>query len=164
MQRGSGIRVEASSRAWPLVPRLVQEVHVAASPEKVFALVTSFGEVARILPGMVESVVLTPGPIAVGSRIREKRQVKGRVRESEMLVTAHEPAQRFWMDVHSGGKKAGEGGFDLAPAEDGGTRLRYTIDFRLPGLMVLLTPLVKPIVRKEMEGDVAAIKRAAESR
>ena len=141
----------------------MQEVHVAASPEKVFALVTSFGDIARILPGMVESVVLTPGPIAVGSRIREKREVKGRIRESEMVVTAHEPARRFWMDVHSGGKKAGEGGFDLAPAE-GGTRLRYTIDFRMPGLMVLFTPLVKPIVRKEMEGDVAAIRKAAESR
>jgi carbon monoxide dehydrogenase subunit G len=145
------------------MPRLVREVHVAAPPSKVFALVTDFGQVAKVLPGILESVVLTPGPIAVGSRIREKRDVKGRVRESEMVVTAHEPDRRFWMDVHSGGKKAGEGGFDLAPAE-GGTRLRYTLDFRLPGLMVILTPLVKPIVVKEMEGDVAAIKRAAESR
>lgn len=146
------------------MPHLVQEVHVAASPEKVFALITDFHEVGRILPDIVESVVLTPGPIGVGSRIREKRKVKGRVRESEMVVTAHEPARRFWMDVHSGGKKAGVGGFDLAPAEDGGTRMRYTIDFRLPGLAVLLTPLVKPIVRQEMEGDVIAIKKAAESR
>lgn len=145
------------------MPRLSQEIHVAASPEKVFALVTSFGEIAKILPGMLESEVLTPGPIGVGSRVREKRDVKGRVRESVMVVTAHERARRFWMDVHSGGKKAGEGGFDLAPAQDG-TRLRYTIDFRMPGLLVVLTPLVKPIVRKEMEGDLAAIKKAAESR
>jgi carbon monoxide dehydrogenase subunit G len=143
--------------------RLSQEVHVAASPEKVFALLTDFGAAAKVLPGVVESVVLTPGPVASGTRVREKRDVRGRVRESEMVVTSHEPARRFWMDIYTGPKKAGEGGFDLAPAEEG-TRLRYTVDVRLPGLMVLLAPLVKPAVRKEMAGDLAAIKKAAESR
>lgn len=144
------------------MPRLVREAQVAAPPSKVFDLVTDFERVGKLLPGVQESVVLTPGPVRMGSRIREKREVKGRVRETEFVVTAHEPARRFWMDVYTGGKKAGEGGFDLVPAGEG-TRLRYTLDFDLPGLMKLMTPLVKPIVAQEMEGDLAAIQRAAEA-
>lgn len=144
------------------MPRLVREVEVAAPPARVFAILTDFSRVAQVLPGIQESVVLTPGPVGVGSRIRERREVKGRVRESEFVVKAHEPARRFWMDVFSGGRKAGEGGFDLIPLGEG-TRLRYTLDFTLPGLLKLMTPLAKPVVAKEMEGDLAALKRAAES-
>ena len=144
------------------MPRLVREAQVAAPPSQVFDLLTDFERAARILPGVQESVVLTPGPVRVGSRVRERREVKGRVRDSEFVVTAHEPARRFWMDVYTDGKKAGEGGFDLVPAGEG-TRLRYTLDVELPGLMKLLAPLAGPVIAKEMEGDLDAIRRAVET-
>lgn len=143
------------------MPRIVHATRVERPPAHVFAVLTDFSRVSKVLPGVVESRVLTPGPIGVGSRIVEKREVKGKLRESEFLVVAHDPPRLFWMEVHAHGKKQGEGGFELAP-DGGGTRLAYTLDFSLPGLTKLLTPFVKGFVGREMAGDLDAIRRESE--
>lgn len=141
----------------PLMTRIATETTIAAPPEVVFGLLTDFGSVSKILPGMKESVVLTPGPIAPGSRIRETRTVKGRDRTAEYVVSRVEPGRRFWMEVEQKGKRVGEGGFDLAHVE-GGTRVRYTLEFALPWYVFFLAPIVRRIVQAEAVGDLAAIK------
>lgn len=139
------------------MPRLVEEITIAREPAVVFALLTDFGEVAKILPGIKESVVLTPGPVRVGARVRETRDVKGRDRMAEYVVVVHDPPRRFWMEVEERGKKVGEGGFDLTPYS-GATRLVYTLSFQLPWFLAVLSPLVKRTVEREMKGDLAAMK------
>lgn len=144
------------------MPRVVREATIARPPADVFALLSDPARLQAILPGVKERKVLTPGPLGVGSRILERRDVQGRLLESEFTVTEHVPHRKSWGKVRQDGKDAGEGGWELSP-EGPGTKVTWTVDLRLPGLLKLMTPVVKPMLAKQVEGDLGAVKRELES-
>jgi carbon monoxide dehydrogenase subunit G len=136
------------------VPRIVRETTIHRLPAEVFDLLTDCALLAKILPGVASCAVETPGPLRVGSRIVERR---ADAIETEMTVTEHVLGRRLWRTIHADRRHTGESGFALAPV-GGSTRLTYTVDFRLAGVMRLLTPMTTQALTRQAEDDLAAMK------
>jgi hypothetical protein len=76
------------------------EKTVAAKPAEAFAILTNIADWPRIIGSIREVEVLTPGPIRVGTRIREERIMFGReVTQDLEIKTIERPHRlRLWSD------------------------------------------------------------------
>jgi hypothetical protein len=104
---------------------------------------------------------LSPGPIAVGSRVRRVGSFLGRPIEWVMDVTELVPARRlamhavrspFPMDVT----------YNLEPA-GGGSVATIRIQGEARGMYGLLGPLTPSMVRRSVQSDLARLKAAVEA-
>ena len=142
------------------MPRLVKEIVVARAPEAVFACLVEPGHRRAWSRTFEEGPV--EGGLRVGARIPAKRRGSTSGSRYELVVTALDPPRRFAVDVVRNGKPAGSGAFELEPAA-GGTRVRNAAEFSLSGLQRMMEPVVAATMTKEMENELAALKRHAES-
>ena len=99
-------------------------VHMNASPDQVWALVSDVTQIGRYSPETFEGEWLdgATGP-AVGARFRGhvKRNQKGPTYWTKCYVTACEPGKEFAFGVGEPGKAAINWGYRLAPGANGGT-------------------------------------------
>lgn len=99
-------------------------VHMDASPEKVWALVSDVTRIGEFSPETFEAEWLdgATGP-SVGARFRGhvKRNQKGPIYWSTCEVTVCEPNVEFTFGVITGGNVTNTWGYQLAPADGGGT-------------------------------------------
>jgi hypothetical protein len=97
-------------------------VHMAASPEKIWALVSDVTKIGRYSPETFEAEWLdgATGP-AVGATFRGhvKRNQKGPTYWTTCTVTASEPGRQFAFGVGSGDKPLNVWRYELAPSGDG---------------------------------------------
>lgn len=143
------------------MPQVEASRVVNAPPQRVFDELTDFASSPKWLEGVSEAASLTPGPVGVGSRFTQTRTTMGRASKVEGAVLAHDPPRKLVLDIRRDGKPAGVVTWTLAP-EGAGTRVGCHIDFQLPGLMKIMTPFVKGVVRKQNEGDLEALRRRVE--
>jgi uncharacterized protein YndB with AHSA1/START domain len=136
-------------------------IDVARPVSEVFGYVTD----PRNLPewqGTETVEQLTAGPVGVGTRFREVRQLLGRRLESISEVSAFEPNLRFDLRIVSG----------PAPVEDrwtfeavdGGTRMQFSTEGRAPRPLRPLEPVLAIVLRRRREGHHRRLKRALEGR
>jgi uncharacterized protein YndB with AHSA1/START domain len=99
-------------------------VHIDAPPEAVWALVSDVTRIGEFSPETFEAEWLdgATGP-EVGARFRGhvKRNQKGPTYWAECTVTKVEPNQVFEFGVGPKGKAINTWGYELAPADGGGT-------------------------------------------
>ncbi|MTA42336.1 MAG: SRPBCC family protein [Actinobacteria bacterium] len=99
-------------------------VHMNATPQQVWALVSDVTQIGRYSPETFEGEWLdgATGP-AVGVRFRGhvKRNQKGPTYWAKCYVTASEPGKEFSFGVGEPGKAAINWGYRLAPGANGGT-------------------------------------------
>src|SRR3712207_9524800 len=69
--------------------------HVAATVERVWAVVTDLAGSPQVVRGIDAVEVLTPGEFGVGTRWRETRTMLGRSATEEMTVTAVDPQRAY---------------------------------------------------------------------
>ena len=124
--------------------------------ERVWALSTDVERTREWLPAGVLVEKLTEGPLRVGWRYRETRTILGRRDTRVYEVTALEPPRRSEVASRDGG----EFRFALeAEALDvGTTRLTLRGAAELGCLGVLAAPLVRHVLRKNMEADFRGLK------
>lgn len=134
---------------------------VRAPPETVFAALTDVPGSKAWLPGVEDSKLVTQGPFGVGTRFMQRRVTMGRPSDVEVAVLRHEPPRLLVLDVKRDGKPAGVVTWTLTP-QAGTTNVACVVDFRLPGLMKLMTPMVKGVIRKQTVGDIDALRRKIE--
>lgn len=134
---------------------------VRAPPQRVFDALADVASSPQWLKGVSEAAVVTPGPAGVGTRFTQTRVTMGRPSKVDGTFVAYEPARKLVLDIKRDGKPAGVVTWSLAP-EGAGTRVTAHIDFQLPGLMKLMTPMVKNVIRKQNEEDVASLARKVE--
>ena len=121
--------------------QIAVECLVEAPPEVVFAAAADISNWPRFISGVQSVELLTPGPVAVGTRFRETRIMFGRQATEEMTVAEIEPPHRLVLTAFNHG--TAYRAEHLFAAEGAGTR----IDARLRGpagrrsLARLLTPL-----------------------
>ena len=73
-----------------------QKLH---QPRKtVWSFFSQFHNRSQWIPGVSDSKLLTPGPLAVGSRYSQTRTVDGRTETNEFEITEYEP-ERKWSAV-----------------------------------------------------------------
>jgi len=135
---------------------------VRAAPERVFAALVDVDSSPQWLTGVSEAKVVTPGPPGVGTKFTQTRVTMGRPSKVAGTFVGYEPARKLVLDIQRDGKPAGVATWTLTP-EGADTRVRSHIDFQLPGLMKLMTPMVKGAIRKQSAEDIASLARKVEA-
>ena len=110
--------------------------------------------------------MLTPGPVAVGTRFRETRLMFGQQATEEMTVAEFEPPRGFVLTaVNHGTAYRAE---HLFEPHGTGTRVQLLFEgrpiSRLAKLFVPLGGLFLGSVRRHLAADLADLKREAERR
>ncbi len=117
------------------------EQPVAAPAADVWAFLLDFTNIASWMQGTEELVLLTPGPLAKGSRFRQTRRLHGRVATEEFAVTALDPeARRLALEADGRRGTVGRGVF----------RFGYEVREHPGGSVVVL------------DGEIAELGRAVE--
>ncbi|HEX2837711.1 MAG TPA: SRPBCC family protein [Phycisphaerales bacterium] len=139
-------------------------VTVLAPPARVFGIAADIPRINSIIPSITRVEVLTPGPTRVGTRWRETRKAGPGSATVELEVTAFDPDRLMTVVGTMAGTRY-TSTFAFQPVPDG---TRVSLDCSatpttfLACLMVPLTMLMLPTMSKDMEGDLKALKAAAE--
>lgn len=138
------------------MPRVTRETHVPAPPERVFQALVDPAERARWIASMREDP--HEGALAVGTRITARRTSPASRSTYELRVTRLEPHRLLETHVKRNGADVGLAGYELHAA-DGGTHVRGYGEFELHGLQRMMTPVVASGMERELEQDLAALRR-----
>ena len=139
-----------------------ESVEIARPPEDVWAYATDPARLTEWQDKLLEATLETPGPVGVGSRMKQKRDVGLGTRTFTAEVTTYEPPRVFAFHGLDGPVRP-EGKVTLEPLDDG-NRTRYTIDmdFKGHGLGFLLLPLVRRDAGKQSRESLAHLKQKLE--
>jgi uncharacterized protein YndB with AHSA1/START domain len=138
------------------------ETRIDRPPAAVFAVVTDLNRLREWQPRVVQVEQLDGGPLRVGARLREVRELRGKRLEQVVEVSAFEPERRFGLRVLEGPLPV-DGDLSFEPDGSNGTRLRLVATGRPQGAQALLAPLLKLGLRSEFRRQYAALKRLVES-
>ncbi len=106
--------------------------------DQAFAFVADFANAQRWDPGVATSERANDGPVGVGARYRLGIRMRGKVAPMDYEITTYEPSRRVVLTGTGSGVEAVD---DIRfEATATGTRIDYTADIRLRGLMRLATP------------------------
>lgn len=140
---------------------LLQETLEIARPlDEVFAFVGDFANTKDWDPGVSDSRKVTDGPVGVGSRYAVDVVFGGRTLPMTYEVTTWDPPNRVVL--------RGEGSTVTAvddirfEATERGTRVRYSADLRLKGLLKLAEPFMKGRFEKTGRDAIAGMRRSLE--
>lgn len=117
---------------------LRERIETALPLDDAFAFVADFANSAQWDPGVASAERTDAGPLGVGASYRLGIRRGGRVAPMDYQVTAFEPLRRVVLAGRGSGVDAeDEIVFEATPT---GTRIDYTADIRLRGVMRLATP------------------------
>ena len=133
-------------------------VEIERSPAEVWAFVIDVRNDPRWRTGIIESGLISPPPIAVGTE-GFARTEKGEVR---WCVRALEPGSAVDWDLATGPIR-GSGGYRVK-ASAGGTLFTLVADVAPTGLLRALGPIFARIGRRRNEADVRRLKKILEKR
>jgi hypothetical protein len=142
------------------------EAGIAAPPDVVYATVTDIARWPDFARATQHLEVLTPGPLAIGTRFRETRTMFGRTATEEMTVAALDPPRRFDLTAENHGTRY-LARHDIEPTPSG-SRLRLVFEgeaVTFAGkLGMLIGVLFKGAVKKQLQADLDDVKAEAERR
>ena len=132
--------------------------------EDVFAFLADGTNDPKFSPRVLEIRKATDGPTGVGTVYASKVKDAGMKTEREFEITEFdEPTRIRWKEISTNMVMAVEGGYDLEPAGDGGTRLSVYNVLAGRGFGKLLTPLALRAARKDADAFAQRIKAAVEA-
>jgi hypothetical protein len=145
-------------------------IHINRAPEQVWAYMMDFDKAPRWrnLVRTIEPV--TPGPLAVGSKLKVTIDLLGTIRTATSEIWAYEYARRFGVR-NTEQRVTGTFQYELEP-DEAGTRVTFTCDVRPHGPMWLLLPWLLrgnrrryreqlPNLKSELEQDRPGGSRAS---
>ena len=120
--------------------RLYEEIETALPHDAAFDFVADFANAERWDPGVARSVGLDGGPLRVGSRFELDVRMGRRTAQMTYHVAALErPHRVVLVGAGSGVDAVDEIVFEPTGS---GTRIRYTADIRLTGLLGVVQPFL----------------------
>jgi carbon monoxide dehydrogenase subunit G len=143
--------------------RVTESIRIERPPADVWAVVSDLGTHSEWRPAIVELAQVTPGPLAVGSRLREVLSWRGRELVLDDVVTALEPPRRLAI---SGGWSAADFDLELLLEPDGDGTL-VTMDWPLRPkslLMRVAAPFLGGTMRKATREELELLKALVERR
>jgi uncharacterized protein YndB with AHSA1/START domain len=136
------------------MPQAQGTVLIARAPDVVFAYLADGEQCPQWRSGVLD-IKRVSGDGGVGTRYAQGVQgPMARRIAADYAVTVFEPNQRLEFQTLTGPARP-HGRYDLA-AEDGGTRLRFSLDAELGGLKRLL---MGSAVQRTMEAEMKALDR-----
>lgn len=137
---------------------------VKAPVNQVFKLFTDIEHAAERVSGIKKIEIMSPGPINLGFRWSETREVLGRLDDAEMEITSFEPNHTYTVTHHKAGVRI-DTVFTFEPVPVG---TRVSVEFELsrqgmpPGLLLPLEWAIGGKVRHVLSDDLADLKASIE--
>jgi uncharacterized protein YndB with AHSA1/START domain len=137
---------------------------INAPVQKVFAAFTDIEHGAEHVSAIKKIDILSPGPLNIGTRWLETREVLGRLDDAEMEVTAFERNRTYTLTHHKGGVRI-DSVFTFEPVPAG---TKVSIEFEMnnqglpPGLLLPLEWAIAGKVRHALTDDLDDLKQAIE--
>jgi uncharacterized protein YndB with AHSA1/START domain len=143
------------------VPRITISDYIAAPVDQVFRLFTDVASGAGRISGIKHIEMLTPGPIRLGSRWRETRDVFGVDDSAEMEITSYERNRTYTITHQKAGVQISTA-FWFEPA-NGGTKVSVECELERgglpPGLLAPLGWAISGTVASVLSHDLADFKQ-----
>jgi uncharacterized protein YndB with AHSA1/START domain len=133
---------------------------IARKPDDVFAFLTDFSQL-RKWRTLEDFRVEPSGPIHLGSRLFSKVSGIGRPMQFTNEVMELDPTRRVYRDRCLGGTFLIQSGWQVE-SNNGGSRLKWVTEFEAPGLMNLLTPVLRRAIRQGQLQDLMKLKQILE--
>jgi hypothetical protein len=127
---------------------------------EVFAFVTNPANDAKWQEGVIESRMVSPGPMGVGSKLKDARKFLGLKLESELEVTEYAPNKVFGLKVSSGPMQ-----FEIKQsfeAVGGGTRIALVAEGEPAGVFKLAGGAFKKQLEGQLTADSERLKKVLE--
>ena len=137
---------------------------VKAPVDQVFGLFTDIEHAAERVSGIKKIEIMSTGPINLGFRWCETREVLGRLDDAEMEITSFEPNHTYTVTHHKGGVRI-DTVFTFEPVPAG---TKVSVEFELnsqglpPGLLLPLEWAIGGKVRHVLSDDLADLKESIE--
>ena len=141
---------------------LTERIDTALPIEETFAFVADFANSAIWDPGVAIAERLDTGAIGLGSRFRLGVRLGGRVAPMEYRIAVFEPPTRVLL-IGSGSGVAAEDDIRFERIT-GGTRVDYTADIRLGGLLRLIQPFLGRAFATLGQNAVGGMQRTLDAR
>ena len=125
------------------------------SVPEVFDYVSDFSRAAEWRVEVNESTMSPPGPMRLGTKLREVARVAGREVVTDSVVDSFSPPDS-WTFAHTRGPLPVSGGFAVEPA-DGGVRLTYRLQVQLAGAWALGAPYLRWSGRRMIRKSLARL-------
>jgi uncharacterized membrane protein len=141
---------------------ITSTIEIDRSPQDVFAYLDEVDKHSEWQSGLISSRVETEGPIRIGTRVADTRNVPGGPREVTYEITEHEPPHKSaWRGLDGPVRPVGS---VVVEPVDGGARSRVTLELDLEGhgLGVLIAPFARMQARKQVPVDQAKLKEILE--
>ena len=141
---------------------VTEVIEVPRSVEESFAYVADFTTVAEWDPG-IHSSRRVSGDGGVGTVYEVQAEFRGKTMPFTYTVTAFEQNRRIVLDG-VGEKATSLDTIVFEPAADGGTRITYSADFKLKGVLRVVEPFLggtfRTLARKALDGLAAKLGAA----
>ena len=142
--------------------RLTERIQTALPIDDAFGFVAEFANSMHWDPGVATSERIDTGPVGLGARYRLGVRMRGRVAPMEYRITTFEAPRRVVLTGEGSGVSAVDE-IRFEPAGTG-TRIDYTADIRLGGLMRLAQPFVGGAFAKIARDALGGMQRALDAR
>lgn len=146
------------------MPKLRVSSDIAAPVEDVFNLFTDIEHAAEHVSAIKEIKMMSTGPLNLGTRWVETRDVLGRIDDAQMEITSFERNRTYTVTHHKAGVRI-DTVFSFEPTPAGTS---VSIEFELnsqglpPGLLSPLEWAVGGKVRHALSDDLDDLKRSVE--
>jgi carbon monoxide dehydrogenase subunit G len=142
--------------------RLTEQIQTSLPIDDVFAFVADFANSMYWDPGVATSERIDAGPVGLGARYRLGVKMRGRVTPMEYRITTFDAPLRVVLTGEGSGVSAVDE-IRFEPAGTG-TRIDYTADIRLGGLMRLAQPFLGGAFAKIARDALDGMQRALDAR
>jgi carbon monoxide dehydrogenase subunit G len=141
--------------------RCESTVRIAKPPAVVFPWLLDADKVPRWMSGLEVYEPLAPGPLRIGSRIRQELAVSGQHLRFELELTRHEPPHAAVLRFEGSGFKAAN---EYAVRESGtGSDVTWVISGDTTSFKArLIAPMVQAKLQEKLEGDLARLRAVLE--
>ena len=140
--------------------RIVSRIHVERPPAEVFAFVTDFAITPRWDTTVIEASSADT-PLRVGSAIRTRRTLLGKVVDLVVDVTEFAPPRRFTTRSENPYRYTIAWTFE---PDAGGTAVERDGNLETTGLLALLSPITRRIAARADQRSLERMKAMLESR
>jgi len=141
--------------------RVEGQVDIDRSAADVFAFVSDQLNAPGWQKGLEEVTRLTDGPIGVGTRHTFVRKIAGRKLAADNEYYEYVPDRRVAFKLTSG-STPGAGSYDVEPLGPDRSRLGTSVELHPTGLARLTEPIMSMAVKREVDGNLAELKRLLE--
>lgn len=143
------------------MPKIEQTVVINKPVAECFAYFNNPANNTKWQGQLKDSKLVTPGPVGVGSRLKDTRELAGQKLETEYEITEFEPNKKVTFKS-SGGPISYVGTFTFEPSGNG-TKFTSNFDFQVGGVFKLMEGMVVSNAQKQFETDSAKLKQILEA-